>query len=142
MAQTTLVDRFIAEGRQLVDALRAKGHVVPSAVWIRSVDSIDWRLHLCLQDIDTLGYREAYQIVDETMRELKLQGFELFDIRLMNVSDPVARDVAARQSQWPAPIDTVFRGYELGDLPIEEAFIYAPATAQSQPLADAATQIP
>lgn len=142
MAQTTLVDRFITEGRQLVDALRAKGYVVRSAVWIRSVDSIDWRLHLGLQDIESIGYREAYQIVDETMRALQLRAFELFDIRLTNVNDPVANDVTAKQAEWPAPIDTVFRGYELGDLPIEEAFIYAPAPAQNQPLADTAAQSP
>jgi hypothetical protein len=127
VVKTTLVDRQIREGRRLAQALRAKGFDVQSAAWIKSVESQEWRLHISSTSISQMGYREAYRLVDETLNELKPRQLDLFDIRLMEVSNAVAKSVAAWQATSNASDDTVYSGYELGDLPIEEAFIYAPA---------------
>lgn len=129
MAQTTLVTKEIDEGRELIKSLLTDGFDVSVALWLKTSEEDNWHLYIASGSIDQLGFSGAYQAVDEALRKTRATSIELFDIRLIEANNALAKEVMVQQSKWRAPIDTVFRGSSLGATTVDEALIYAPAAA-------------
>jgi hypothetical protein len=127
MAEAALVDMQLKEGQRLIDRLAQEGVVVTAAAWVKESESGDWYLYLATPLVgEGGGKRAAYHRVNEVIRELQEEGFGMdpFAKKVIGPNDPIAKDlVAHREGRLGGP-PTPFRGSRLGDLSVEEAYIY------------------
>lgn len=129
MAQATLVGARIIDGQRLIDRLTREGVDVTSAAWIKESDSGDWYLYLATPLVREDGAtKPAYRRVNAVIREMQKEGFGMdpFEIKVIGPDDPIAKDVVATRSGRPGQPPTPFRGSRLGELAIEETYIYPP----------------
>ncbi len=133
MAQATLVDLEIREGQRLIDRLVQAGVAVAAAAWVKESESGDWYLYLVTPLVpEGGGKKQAYHRVNAVIRELQKEGFGMdpFAKKVIGLHDPIARDMEANRNGRPGGPPRPFRGSQLGNLRIEEAYIYPrPATA-------------
>jgi hypothetical protein len=123
----TLVDMQIKEGQRLIDRLAREEVVVTAAAWVKETESGDWYLYLATPLVgEGGGKRTAYRRVNEAIRELQEEGFGMdpFAKKVIAPNDPIAKDLLAHRRGRPGGPPTPFGGGRLGDLPVEEAYIY------------------
>jgi hypothetical protein len=57
----------------------------------------------------------------------------LVDLKLIGATNPITRDVLAVQAQYPAPLSTWYRGRRLGNMAIDEAYLYTLGQVPANP---------
>ena len=127
MAQTTLVELEIKEGQRLIDRLLQDGVPVTAAAWVKESESGDWNLYLVTPLVSEGGRkRPAYHRVSVVVHEMLKEGFGMdpFAKKVIGPNDPLAKDLVAHREGRPGGPPTPFRGSRLGDLAVEEAYIY------------------
>jgi hypothetical protein len=127
MAEATLVDMELKEGQRLIDRLAQEGVVVTAAAWVKESESDDWYLYIVTPLVGEEGEkRTAYHRVNEVIREMQEEGFGMdpFAKKTIGPNDPIAKDLIAHREGRPGGSPIPFRGSRLGDLDIEEAYIY------------------
>ena len=127
MAQATLVELEIKEGQRLVDRLLQDGVPVTAAAWVKESESGDWNLYLVTPLVSEGGRkRPAYHRVNLVIREMQKEGFgmEPFPKKVISPQDPIAKDILAHRRGRQGGPPTPFQGSRLGDLAVEEAYIY------------------
>jgi hypothetical protein len=128
MAQATLVAMQMIEGQTLIDRLTYEGIGVTAAAWVKESESGDWYLYLATPLVGEDGAtRPAYRRVNAVIRNMEEEGFGMdpFEKKVIGPHDPIARDIVAHRAS-PTRTPTRFRGSRLGDLAVEEAYIYPP----------------
>jgi hypothetical protein len=134
MAEATLVDMQLKEGQRLIDRLAREGVAVTAAAWVKESESGDWYLYLATPLVgEGGGKRAAYHRVNEVIRKMQEEGFGMdpFAKKVIAPADPIASDLVARHEGRPGGPPTPFRGGRLGDLAVDEAYIYPrPPTAE------------
>jgi len=129
MDQGTLVGLQIEEGQRLIDRLAREDIAVTAACWAKESESRQWFLYLATPLVGEDGAtRSAYRRVNMVIREMQKEGFAIdpFEIKLIGPHDPMARDMLTEGGSRLARTPTRFRGNRLGELTVEEAYIYAP----------------
>lgn len=129
MAQATLVEMQLREGQRLIDRLVQAEVPVPAAAWVKESESGDWYLYLATPLVREGGRkRPAYHRVNTVIREMQKEGFGMdpFEKKVIGPHDPIAKDMVAHRRGRPAGPPTSFRGSRLGELAVEEAYIYPP----------------
>jgi hypothetical protein len=129
MAQAALVEMQIKEGQTLIERLTHEGVEVTAAAWVKESDSGDWYLYLATPLVsEDEGKREAYRRVNAVIRKMEEEGFRMdpFAKKVIGPHDPIARDMAAHCQARPGGPPTRFGGSRLGELEVEEAYIYPP----------------
>jgi hypothetical protein len=119
----------IKEGQTLLERLAHEGIAVTAAGWVKESDSGDWYLYLATPLVGEDGATTpAYRRVNAVIRKMEQEGFRMdpFDKKVIGPHDPIARDMAAHRVARPGGPPTPFRGSRLGDLYVEEAYIYPP----------------
>lgn len=126
MYQETLVDRQITDGERYVAALRADNFDVSAACWARTSEEGHWYFYIASQDVDRLGIHEAYKRVLAVRRRMvppcAVQGTR---VKLVPASNPITADLLRIQQNFQVPLP--YRGTHIGNVPIEEAYVYATA---------------
>lgn len=129
MDQVTLVDELKVDGRKLVDQLSQKNFDVTVAFWLKASDETDWFLYIASKVVDEFGRREAYQRLNAAIHDVIPRLLvSLFDVKLIETDSPIAKDVLKVLRQYPGRVPTRYGGPQLGDMSIEEAYIYPPLT--------------
>jgi hypothetical protein len=129
MAQATLVEMQIKEGQILIERLALEGIAVTAAGWVKESDSGDWYLYLTTPLVGEDGAtRSAYRRVNAVIRKMEEEGFRMdpFEKKVIGPHDSIARDMVANRAARPGGPPTPFRGNHLGELAVEEAYIYPP----------------
>lgn len=132
MGQRPLVELQIQDGQRLIDRIAAEGIAVTAAAWVWESESGQWFLYLATPLVGADGAtRSAYRRVNELMRELQKEGFAVdpFEVKMIGPDDPVAKALVAARDHYPAKVPMWFRGSRLGELAVEEAYIYPPVPA-------------
>ena len=127
MAQATLVEMQLQEGQRLIDRLIKEGVAVTAAAWVKETESGDWYLYLATPLVtEDGGKRPAYHRVNAVILEMQREGFAMDPIekKVIGPHDPIAKDIVANRSSGPTGPPTPFRGSRLGDLAVDEAYIY------------------
>ncbi len=135
MAQATLVEMQIQHAQRLIDRLIQEGIGVTAACWARETDSGDWILYIATPLIPKEGsMRTAYRRVNEVIRKMQEEGFwiETDQLKLVGSSDPIARDLVDHLKNRSPKTPSWFRGYKLGDLAVEEAYVYPPLLSSGE----------
>ncbi|HKI32002.1 MAG TPA: hypothetical protein VKA46_09040 [Gemmataceae bacterium] len=129
MAQAALVEMQIKEGQTLIERLAHEEVAVTAAGWVKESESGDWYLYLATPLVGEDGpTRSAYRRVNAVIRKMQEEGFGMdpFEKKVIGPHDPIARDMLANRGGRPGGPPTPFRGSRLGDLDVEEAYIYPP----------------
>jgi hypothetical protein len=81
MADTALVERDLASGRELVLHLDEAGFSVFAALWLLRPDSTSWTLYVGSEEVDEVGRHDAYarlqQVLVETESAVPLRSISL-----------------------------------------------------------------
>jgi hypothetical protein len=129
MAQASLVEMQIKEGQTLLERLDHEGIAVTAAGWVKESESGDWYLYLATPLVGEDGAtRPAYGRVNAVIRKMEEEGFRMdpFDKKVIGPHDPIAKALATHRQARPGGPPTRFRGSRLGELYVEEAYIYPP----------------
>src|SRR5262249_50714124 len=129
MAQTALVETQIKEGQTFLDRLTHEGIEVTAAAWVKESDGGYWFLYLATPLVREEGAKDsAYRRVNNVLRKMEDEGFRMNAIekKVIGPHDPIAKDMIANRKTHPGGPPTPFQGYRLGELYVDEAYIYPP----------------
>jgi hypothetical protein len=118
----------LVDGQTLIDRLTYEGIAVTAGAWVKESESGDWYLYLATPLVSADGgTRPAYRRINTVIRKMEKEGFgmDLLAIKVIGPHDPIATDMLAHRA-GPARTPTRFRGSRLGNLDIDEAYVYAP----------------
>ncbi len=137
MAQAALVEMQIKEGQTLIERLTHEGIEVTAAAWVKESESGDWYFYLATPLVgEDRATKAAYRRVNAVVRQMEKEGFGMdpFSKKLIGPHDPIARDMVARRGRLAGSLKR-FTNSRLGNLTVEEAYIYPPAPATPEQLA-------
>lgn len=102
---------------------------VSVALWVAPEETASIYLYIASDKIDGTNRDVAYgELVRRFDANFK-QWLDLFQIKLINTSDPVAQNAIAIRDRYPASLNTRYNGSSLGGIPIKGALIYPPLSA-------------
>jgi hypothetical protein len=124
MDQAPLVEHQIDDVPRLINQLKGDKFVVTAAFWLYTSEADQWFLYLVSDVVDLVGTTEAYKIVYRSMRQLTDLWINPFEVKLVGPHDPIAKEVADFQVHTHAPVPMHIRGSRLGNIYVENAYIY------------------
>jgi hypothetical protein len=131
-----LVEDRIDGGRQLIAELVRDGFDVAVAFWAKPSEEELWSLYLASASVDAENLGNRYQQVYACWSRLNDHQFSFFsfsEIKIIPASNPIAQNAIAVRDRYAARIPTRYHGKSLGNLAIEEAYIYPQAIGRMTP---------
>src|SRR5438067_2222475 len=127
MDSETLVERMTDDGKKLVEELPRRGFEVTAAFWLQTSEDGKWYFYIVSPKVDTEGLVHAYRLLQSIVRAMP-QPFWIdpLEIKLIAPSNQIALDVLAILGRVAGPsiCPIRWRGRQLGNLSIEEAYLY------------------
>ncbi|RIK76307.1 MAG: hypothetical protein DCC68_19615 [Planctomycetota bacterium] len=125
MDTATLVEEQIDAGKRFVAHLEKSGFPVDVALWALASEDGQWSLYIASPVVDANGTSAAYARVFPELSRSQESWITPFDIKLIGSQHPIAAEAAKyRSSVFSTRVGPNFRGRKLGDLIVEEAYIY------------------
>jgi hypothetical protein len=124
MDQVSLVDRRIAEGQGLLLQLVQDDFDVTAAFWLKAPEDPFFHLIIASRLVDRVGPGEAYRELQTSHRRVGVTCISLAEIKLIGVQNPIVGDVRKMQKQSGTDRPIHFHGGQLGNVAVEEAYIY------------------
>jgi len=128
MAQATLVEMQIKNGQCLIDRLAREGIAISAAGWVKESESGDWYLYVATPLVgEDRVTGPAYRRIHTVMRSSHEEDIWMdpLEIKLLAPHDPIARAMTYRDGR-PRGVPTRLGPARLGELVIDEAYIYPP----------------
>lgn len=126
MATELLVEDRTEEGQRLIDQLVRDEFEVGVALWVKRSEEGLWSLYIGSSAVDPDKPAEAYRRVYAALDKVPDTWVTPADIMLFNSASPVARAAVEARDRNPRMTPTRYRRKRLGNLDIEEAYIYPP----------------
>jgi hypothetical protein len=128
MDQNPLVNEHRDSGEAIASRCAAAGIDVTAAFWVKPSEDGRWYLYLASREVEDRGLGEAFRRVLAEIRRMTPppQLDTLGDLKLIGATNPITRDVLAIQTRYPTPLSTWYRGRQLGNMAIDEAYLYRP----------------
>ena len=120
MDTATLVDEQIEEGKGFIDHLRQSGIDVAAALWVLTSEDQLWFFYIASSEVETSGLAIAYRKVYAELANCPIRWILRSDIKLIGQTNPIAVDAIRYRSK----LATRYHGRTLGNLIVEEAYIY------------------
>jgi hypothetical protein len=127
MDTETLVENQINDGQRLIDQLTRDEFEVLVAFWLKTREEGAWQLYIASPSVDMDKLGEAYRKVYASLNRLEQSWVSPSDLKLLNGTNPVAEDALRVRERYPGRSPTRFHGKRLGNISIEEAYIYPSA---------------
>jgi hypothetical protein len=127
----SLVEEQAIDGQRFVDRLIAEGFPVAAAAWIKEYEVGRWYLFIVSPLVDRESSWAGYGITGPILEQMP-QPFHVgrFQTKLIGTEDPAGKAILEILEHTPAGQPTIYMGFPLGDMSIDEAYIYPPiATA-------------
>ena len=125
MDQGTLVEMQIDGGQALVESLKNTGFNVTVSGWTKSSEEGDWYLYIASKDVDDRGLADAYRTIYTTIKANPDFGIDPFEVKLVGPENPIAKDLLDIQGPPVPRIATRSRRPKLGNMSVEETYVYA-----------------
>jgi hypothetical protein len=119
-----LVDNRIEEGQKLVAELIVAGFDVSIAFWAKTSDEGLWNLFIGSTSVEPSKIGDAYRTLYACLSKTPDSGLSMSDVKLIEATNPIATDAMAVRRRKPGRLPIRFRGQRLGNLPVEEAYVY------------------
>jgi hypothetical protein len=122
--QELLVDNRIDDGEKLLAQLVQSGFDVTVAFWVLASEESSWFLYIGSTAVapETLG--DAYRTLYASLTKVPDVSLSISEVKLVHPSNPIARDAIAERDRRPGRIPVRYRGKRLGNMAIEEVYIY------------------
>ncbi len=135
MGQIPLVSEYRDTGETIARKCAEAGIDVTAAFWVKPSEDGEWYFYLASRDVDDRGLREAFRRVLPVIRQINPppQFDTLSNLKLIGATNPITQDILSIQSQYPAPFSTWYRGSRLGNMAIDEAYLYQPRQVSAEP---------
>lgn len=132
MDQGTLVDEQIADGRRILERLKAEGVPVTAAGWVAESEGGPWFFYLVTPLVTEDGgklaaYRRIGPVIRRTPVPLWVDPMEFKVVAPDSAVGKAIREIAGRR---PGPVLTPYGSVRLGGLSIDGAYVYPPAAAR------------
>lgn len=124
MDHELLVDEQIEDGKSLIAGLVQDGFDVTVAFWARTSEEGLWFLYIGSASVRAMGLADAYRFVYGALRRLPDARIALSGIKLVDADNPIARSAIEARDRFPARLPIRYNGKKLGNMAIEEAYIY------------------
>jgi hypothetical protein len=125
MGQGALVEMQIDGGKALSEALRIAGFDVTVSDWTKSSEEGDWYLYIASKNVDDRGLADAYQTVYSTIKANPEFEIDPFEVKLVGWQNPIAWDLLDIRGAGVARIATRSRRPKLGQMSVEDTYVYA-----------------
>lgn len=124
MDQGSLVTQQIDAGARFVGEFD-KYTPVRVAFWLKGTDDNQWFLYVAGDRIDDSNFDVAYGEVIRLTAKMPDPWLDPFQIKVVGTNEPVAKAVLQIQEKYPpGKLPTRYHGRQLGDLSVEEVYIY------------------
>lgn len=127
MGQAVLVDRQIEGGEERIRQIRDAGIDVTAAFWLKASDDDRWYLYIASTDVDQHGATNTYRKTYAATSRKRIPWVDFFQLKLIRTDNPLAK--AAIDRTGP-DLPTVYQQSFLGDVSIDEAYIYPQSVIQ------------
>ncbi len=125
MVATTLDERLIKGGEQLLRQLDAAGVKVDAATWVYFSDKESWRLMLSLPSLTAQGPKAAYKEIQKALSKVKEElPFSLGDVVVAMPDAPLIQLLRLAIRTDPGISHIRFSKNVINGQLIEDAFIY------------------
>jgi len=135
MDTTSLVNDLIEDGRRIVEQLALDGFEVAAAFWLKAAEDGQWYFYIVSPVPTGERLNVTYGRLHTIIRSIpEPQSIDPLEVRLIEPSDTLAKDVLAIHARAPGPKGRPIRwsGPQLGNVSIESAYLYPlPAAASS-----------
>jgi hypothetical protein len=122
--QELLVDNRIDDGEKLLAQLVRSNFDVTVAFWVLESEDTSSFLYIASTNDEPETVGDAYRKLYVALSKIPDISLSLSDVKLVHPSDPIARDAIAARDRRPGRVPIRYRGKRLGNIDIEEAFIY------------------
>jgi len=126
----TLVEDQIDLGKKLIDMLAETGFDVTAAFWVKASEEGSWFLYIASEAVDRLGLAAAYREVYRVFKSAPYEWDLLSEMKLTGKDNPITRDVLEIRNRFANRMATRSRRPQLGNLAIDEVYIYPPSEAE------------
>lgn len=124
MDPVPLVEGQIDDGLQLLDRLAGEGVAVRAACWVKPVEEDRWTLYIATPLVDEGGKMSAYREVYRVLRQLESAWMTVSDITVVGEKHPITQELLDLQRHFSGKAPTRYRRPLLGNLAVEEIYIY------------------
>ena len=88
-----------------------------------------WFLYVASKEVDEKGIKAAYHAIHIVMRDLGQLWVDRFEVKLVRPDHPITKDVLGILARFPGRSATRYGGKRLGNVSIDDSYIYPPAAA-------------
>jgi hypothetical protein len=124
MDKTALVSIDLEKGSELLQVLDREDVHVQVALWAHLAEYQDWRLILSARKLDSLGIREGYRSLYESLAKGGFAGANTTSIMILPMSDPFIKGLRAIFGKTKSAEGVRLGGQLIGDRFIEEGYAY------------------
>ena len=128
MDQDSLVNDEIGAGARFIEKFNQYAKL-QAAFWVKESDTGNWFLYLVSDQINDSNFDRAYGEVIRLIRSEPEGCLNPMEIKVAGVDDVVARAVLKLQQGIPRTSAKRLRSYHLGDLAVDEVYLYPAITA-------------
>ncbi len=119
-----LVETKLLDGERLIRQLIRDQFQVEVAFWVKLSEEGLWYLYIASSAVDADKPNEAYRIVYAALTSIPECSVSPSEIKLINRTDPIARDAVALRDRYPSRELVRYRRKQIGNLATEELCIY------------------
>lgn len=124
MDQNPLVDVRIEDGRRLLAELTGDSFEISVAFWTLTQEHEPWEFYIVLAKLGSPSLVEAIRAVYSALLRCPSQSIALSEVRVVEPTNPLAKNVASLRDRFPASLPTRCSGRAIGDPTIHEIYIY------------------
>jgi hypothetical protein len=124
MAQSSLVGMQIDDGARIVERLRETGFDVAAAWWMKASEEGLWFLYIGSKEVEEKGILDGYRAVLAVIGGLGQLWVDRFEVKLVGAENPITKDVVGILNRYHGRTPTRYGGGRLGNVSIEEAYLY------------------
>jgi len=129
MDTDTLVENQIDDGWKLLAQLVRNNCDVSTACWVKTGEEGRWFLYIASTVVDEKGLAAAYREVYGMLQSMDIPWISLSEVKLISPTNPIARAVLEILQRHPGRFPTRLQLPQLGNVAIEEVYIYPPTAA-------------
>ena len=121
-----LVDQRVDGGRALLTQLGRDGIAVSVAFWVCTREELLWFFYIASDSFNRESIGQAYGAVNVSLNKISENRVTLSELRLVHPTSDIAVAAMALRKRPPGRPAIKLQRTRLGDVDIEEGFIYPP----------------
>lgn len=119
-----MVSLDINRGSELLDALERAKLKVGAALWAFLSEYEDWRLVVSARKFDSLGLRDAYRLLNDSLSAAGFTPEKTPPILILPMADPFIKELRRLFGKTKSAEGMRLGGQMIGDRFVQDAYVY------------------